>query len=292
MKKYPYKTNPELIETLSDQVSEDPNLKDFFIQHDISYEMIKENLSTLLIYQNESKRCNPCEGLHVCKQDVRGHQPVLVYENNQVRLLYQACEYEQEALRKRELEQRVHALYMPKMIYQASLSDFHLDSQLRKDLYHKIMHAMNQLKLNEPIKGLYLYGPYQKGKTYTLGAIANHCSLLGKRVVITYYPDLVRELKSSIRDGSLESRIQKLKEVDVLLLDDIGGDAVSEWVRDEILGPILQHRLLDEMPTFFSSNLSTDDLAKTLACGTQQSDLIKGYRIVERIKALSESFKM
>ena len=292
MKPLPFRSNPDLIEELTEQISDDPELKDFFIKHDIRYEIIQSNLNALLIYQNERDYCAPCQGLDECKQDVRGHKPVLKFEDNQIRLLYQACDYELEAEKKRAHQARIHALYMPKMIYEARLSDFHLNTQLRKDLYHKIMHIMNQFKLKEPVKGLYLYGPYQQGKTYTLGAIANHCSQLGKDVLITYYPDLVRELKSSIREGSLESRVQTLKEVDILLLDDIGGDALNEWIRDEVLGPILQHRLLDQLPTFFSSNLSLDDLAKTLASGTQQSDLIKGYRIVERIRALTESFKM
>ena len=169
---------------------------------------------------------------------------------------------------------------------------FHMDTPIRKDLYHKMISFINALKIEDNAQGIYLYGPYQAGKTYALAALANQCSAIGKSVIITYYPDLVRELKSSIKTGTLESRISALKNVDILMLDDIGGESQSPWVRDEILGPILQHRLLDHKPTFFTSNLHLNDLAKTLADSKEQSEQIKAYRIIERIKALTEPFKL
>ena len=76
------------------------------------------------------------------------------------------------------------------------------------------------------------------------------------------------------------------------MLDDIGGEAQSAWVRDEILGPILQHRLLDEMPTFFSSNVERKELGKYLLTNDQTAEKMKAYRIITRIISLTEEFKM
>jgi len=292
MKPLPLKKDEELLEALTDQMSDEECLKDFYIKHDITYETIKESLNELMIYQNEIKHCEDCPGLFACKQDIKGHQPVLNYTNNQIRLTYQACSYYESSEEKRQRQSRVNALYMPKMIYEASLSDFRLDSPVRKDLYHKMMTLVNQIKLGEKIKGLYLYGAYQQGKTYAFAALANHLSEIGKSVIITYYPDLVREIKSSIKTGTLETRINQLKHIDVLMLDDIGGESQSAWVRDEVLGPILQHRLLDDLPTFFTSNVHLNDLARLFADSKEQIEMMKAYRIIERIKALSEPFKL
>ena len=118
--------------------------------------------------------------------------------------------------------------------------------------------------------GMYIHGEYQRGKTYTLAALANEITKQGFKVVLAYYPDLVRELKSSIGNNTLESLINKLKQADILMLDDIGGESNSSWVRDEVLGPILQYRLLDEKPTFFSSNLSIKDLALNMTENNQK----------------------
>ena len=76
------------------------------------------------------------------------------------------------------------------------------------------------------------------------------------------------------------------------MLDDIGGEGKSAWVRDEILGPILQYRLLVEKPTFFSSNVSRKELGAYMVDNSQKAEQMKAYRIVSRIISLTEEIKM
>ena len=83
--------------------------------------------------------------------------------------------------------------------------------------------------------------------------------------------------------------ISKLKSAEILMLDDIGGESYSAWVRDEILGPILQHRLLDDMPTFFSSNASIKELGKYFQNSDSNMEKMKAFRILTRIKELTEN---
>ena len=231
-------------------------------------------------------------GLEECKQDTLGYQPVLEYINGQVRLSYQPCNFLRHHDLQKAVSDRVQSMYMPAMISKASLDDFHLNTDARKSLYKRVMSIMNQVKLNESTKGLYLTGRYQIGKTYTLGAMANYFAKIQKTVIIGYFPDMVREIKSSIQTGNLETMINKLKHVDVLMLDDIGGESPSQWVRDEVLGPILQHRLLDEKLTFFSSNIPLKELDKYMTENDQRADRIKAFRIIERIRALADEIIM
>ena len=35
------------------------------------------------------------------------------------------------------------------------------------------------------------------------------------------------------------------------MMDDIGADAMSSWIRDEVFGVILQYRMQEQLPTFF-----------------------------------------
>ena len=76
--------------------------------------------------------------------------------------------------------------------------------------------------------------------------------------------------------------------VDLLFLDDIGAEKITEWGRDEVLGTILQYRMEHQLPTFFSSNMSIGDLENHLAGVGPFKDLVKARRIIERIKQLSE----
>ena len=292
MKPLNFKRNPNLVEEITESLSEDPMLKDFFIKHDVSAETIENSLNDLLLYKQQRPLCDGCAGLHECKQDTRGMQPVLRFKDGKISLAYRPCAYLKAKESQNRDMNRVTALHMPKMIYEASLEDFHMHSKNRKDLYQKIIGLTNQYAKGESIQGLYLHGRYQIGKTYALAAIGNRFSELGFNVVIAYYPDLVREMKSAIGAGTLESHISQLKTADILLIDDIGGEAFSRWVRDEVLGPILQYRLLDERPTFFTSNLPIDELVKSMLESNQEAEMIKGYRILERIKRLSVPFNL
>ncbi|MFP4078096.1 MAG: primosomal protein DnaI [Candidatus Izemoplasmataceae bacterium] len=292
MKPLKFDKNPRLVDEITEQLSEDPMLKEFFIEHDIDSKTIERHLSDLIVYKDERPRCDDCPGLHACTQDTLGMQPVLSYKNGRITLAYKPCAYLKAREANMKENARITSLYMPKMIYEASLEDFHMKSANRKELYQRIIALTNQYARGDSIKGLYIHGRYQIGKTYALAAIGNRFSELGFNVTIAYYPDLVREMKSAIGDGSLESQINKLKATDVLLLDDIGGESFSRWVRDEVLGPILQYRLLDSRPTFFTSNLPLEELVKYMIESNQEAEMIKGYRILERIKRLSDPFNM
>ncbi len=292
MKKGNFKSNPKLVDEIIESLSEDQTLKAFFIEHDMPSQAIEEAVNELLTFKREIVHCEGCPGLHACGQDTVGIKPKLTYKNGQIGLEYHPCHYKRAKEKQSVKKNRVDALFMPKMIYDASLEDFYLDTQTRNDLYKKIIGITNQYAKGEPIKGLYLHGRYQIGKTYSLAAIANRFAELGYESIIAYYPDLVRELKSSIQTGNLETRINQLKTADILCLDDIGGESFSAWIRDEVLGPILQYRLLDDKPTFFTSNLPLKELSKYLVSSNQQQEQIKGFRVIERIKKLSEPFNM
>lgn len=293
MKPLPFRTQPMNKEHLIEELVEDEVLRDFFIEHDFNTEYIEEHLSTLFNFKLEKDKCLGCEGLHVCQQDVEGFEPVLSMDSGKLQLLYQRCPF---ALRRQQEASKndfIDALYMPAMVREASLEDFDFTKGENRTLIHnRLTNFMTKYMKNEPVKGLYLYGKYQQGKTYCLAALANELSLRGVHVIIAYYPDLVREFKSRINSNTVEALISKLKQVDVLMLDDIGGENSSAWIRDEILGPILQYRLLDNKPTFFSSNLAQKQLTNVMMANGQTAEKMKAARIEARIMTLSEEIKL
>ena len=83
-----------------------------------------------------------------------------------------------------------------------------------------------------------------------------------------------------------------LKNADILLLDDIGAESVSEWSRDEILGTILQYRMDAKKTTFFTSNLTIEELEQHLSITKNGVNIVKAKRIIERIKQLTEDIEL
>ena len=84
-----------------------------------------------------------------------------------------------------------------------------------------------------------------------------------------------------------ESKIRQFQRVDLLLLDDIGAEKVTEWGRDEVIGTILQYRMDHHLPTFFTSNMNLKELESHLANYSKSIDELKERRIIERIKQLA-----
>ena len=117
-------------------------------------------------------------------------------------------------------------------------------------------------------------------------AIANELALSKKvKSLIVYTPDFFRELKHSIGQDTFHDKLNYIKTVPLLILDDIGSETISSWIRDDVLGSILQYRMMEGLPTLYSSNLDYDELEDHLAysqkSGTEQ---LKAKRIMERIR--------
>ncbi len=271
---------------------EDPILSNFFIDNDLNNEIIENNLPKLLSFKTEKDNCLECEGLEHCKQDNIGLSPTIISEEGTIRIYYKECNFIMDKKNKEMKKQLINAMYMPEMVLKADLEDYRNDTKNRMEIYRYMMKFLNFLSRGEIMKGMYLTGKYQEGKTYTLAALAKELTKRNYSVILAYYPDLSREVKSTISGGGLEVLINKLKAVDVLMLDDIGGEAQSSWVRDEVLGPVLQHRLLDNKPTFFSSNVTQKDLPSYMVANNQKAELMKSYRIHARIESLTKEFNM
>ena len=142
-------------------------------------------------------------------------------------------------------------------------------------------------------KGIYLNGNFGCGKTYLLSAMLNEIAKTGKTIAIVYYPEFLRSLKEAFYDNEeYKKRFNFIKKANYLLLDDIGADSVTEWSRDEVLGTILQYRMEEKLPTFFTSNLTLAELEDHLATTNKEVDHIKSRRIIERIKQLTTSVTM
>ncbi len=273
-------------DAIIDTLMADNDIKKFILDNDLKHEDLINSLNVFLTYKEEKNICLRCKGLNLCKLNNVGFTPNLEYNGDYVELTYVRCRYNDVVAG----SSNIQAMYVPKKIFNASLEDFDLIGDTRKSIHNYILKFLKEYSKDNFLKGMYICGKYGTGKTYILAILANELAKIGNKVYFAYYPDLVRELKSSIGDGSLEEKIAALKSAEILMLDDIGGEYFSEFIRDEVLGPILQHRLLDNKPTFFTSNLGFAELAKSFRKSENSLEAVSAWRIVERIKRMTLEF--
>ncbi|AUJ30134.1 MAG: primosomal protein DnaI [Liquorilactobacillus hordei] len=223
-----------------------------------------------------------------------GYQPQLVLSNHLIDVAYVPSDELIRSQKKAEIRARVRTLNMPKAIRNAQLADFDISG--REEIAQAASDFIDAYTANPRkfIKGMYLQGSFGVGKTYLLGAIANGLAEEGFRSTMLHFPSFAVEVKSAIGSNNVMEKIDNIKKAPILMLDDIGADQLSSWLRDDVLGIILQYRMQEELPTFFSSNLSLQDLlTQYLTVNNRgEAEPLKARRIMERIVFLSKEYTM
>lgn len=273
---------------ISREVLNDPGIKQFLSLHpELTKKDITRNMMKLYEYKSQSKQCAACESLPTCCNILKGYTPVLRVEGNDIHISYEKCQLHLQDEQERRQTKLIKSLYMPKDILEASIDEIDSDSE-RGQAVMELHQFIRQAKDGIPEKGIFFHGPFGVGKTYFLGALANSLKNFNISSMLIYMPELVREMRSSLKDDSVNKKIDYFKKADVLMLDDIGAEMQSPWFRDEILGSILQFRMMEKLPVFFTSNYSLSQLETMLATTKNGVEQVKAGRIIERIKQVSK----
>ena len=216
------------------------------------------------------------------------HRPKLVCENKEVNIVYIETEEYRNKVESLKTSNRVKTEFIPSRVLTYTFENLSRNRE-KGILATEIIKVCKDILSKQTTRGVYVYGPTGTGKTYLMGCIYNYFKQNGKEPAILYYPEFIRKIKSKISNNSYDLYIDLIRNEEILIIDDIGAENITEFIRDEVLGPIINHREAEKLPTFFSSNLSIDDLSELLSNGRTTIDKTKALRIVERIHSLSVS---
>lgn len=278
------------LEHLKHEVLNNPEVRDFLDRHQdrLTEGMIDRSLMKLYEYANQSKDCNKCDNLDRCRNILQGYHPQLVFHGNNIDIHYEKCPRKALHDDRKKNESLIKSMYIPKDILKASMDHIALDEPSRLKAVSIAQDFVEKYEPGKKMKGLYLYGPFGVGKTFILGAVATELAQKQVSSMLIYLPEFLRELKGSLQDNTLNEKIEGVKHVPVLMFDDIGAESMSSWMRDEILGTILQYRMLENLPVFFTSNFDFAQLEHHLSYTQRgEEEKLKAARIMERIKYLA-----
>jgi len=258
---------------------------------DIKDEVLMKYTSSLEDSFVEYKNCTKCKNLDNCKNKVKGYAYTPNKDGNLITFSYVACDKEINNIEKNEYKENIDLFDMPKEITEASFKNLYKDDSSRLPIIKYFNEFINHYNDDKKPKGLYLTGSFGSGKTYLIAALFNEMAKKNIKSVLIYYPEFLRSLKASFQTDYTE-KFNYIKKVPLLLLDDIGAENCSNWSRDEILGPILQYRMESNLPTFFTSNLTLEELENSLSITSSGVDKVKARRIIERIKQLTTTMEL
>lgn len=271
-----------------------PEVQRFLHENHADPLLVEKNSALFEQWLREQERCAKCQGLEFCSSKIRGQSRLLKCEEGQyLSEMYQTCRYQNEQNQKRSNRQNFRFSHMRPEQYEVSLKD--LGSAGGR--YTKPAAYVDALEASVNGTGLFLYGQAGTGKSTLMMAMANTMAAprrSGRKTAYVKMPLLIQELKNCISSEPerIEYILNILYRVDVLFIDDLGNEKISQWSRDEILFPLLEERLSAGRMTCFASNSSLEDLQRGYAqTGGPFSDRA-AERLVDRIRALARPVEM
>ena len=129
---------------------------------------------------------------------------------------------------------------------------------------------------------LVFLGESGRGKTHLAGAIANFRLEAGDTVCFANVPDLLDELRGTYAPDASErfdALLQRLRDVPVLILDDLGAHQTTPWAQEKLY-QILNDRYEGRMPTVVTTNTEMSRLDPRLASRLGDLHISVMYEIV------------
>jgi DNA replication protein DnaC len=133
----------------------------------------------------------------------------------------------------------------------------------------------------QPSGWLVLIGPYGCGKTHLAAAIANYRADLGFDVRFDVVPDLLDHLRATFSPGStvsLDRRFEQVRTCRLLILDDLGTQSMTPWVREKLY-QLFNYRYNHKLPTVITSADHLEDIDPRIRSRMMDSRLCKIYSI-------------
>jgi DNA replication protein DnaC len=137
-------------------------------------------------------------------------------------------------------------------------------------------------KLDERLeqgRGLWFFGGVGTGKTTLAMLVSSSALEAGRSVAIYSLPRLLAEIRETFesdREGSYTHLMDRLTEVDLLHLDDVGAEKTSPWVLEQLYS-IVNARYEAERAMLITTNLERGALAEQI-----------GERTVSRLEEMCD----
>ena len=273
---------------LVQQIVKDPDVAAFIQKESLSQEELNRSISKFNQYITERDKFLRGDTDYVA----RGYKPILVMNHGYADVSYEETPELIAAEKEAAIKNRLKLINLAASLKKVSFEDVDADDERRFSVFQRLVEFSEAYP--HVRKGLYLYGDFGVGKSFMVAALAHDLSeKRGVSSTLLHYPSFVIDVKNAIGDGNVKTLVDEIKQAEVLILDDIGAEQSTAWVRDEILQVILQYRMQEDLPTFFTSNFNFEDLEKHFSKGKNGNDETwEARRVMERIRYLAEETRL
>lgn len=258
--------------------------------YNLNQKDVEENWVDFLNYQEDSNQCIGCTSIKQCPKLSKGMKRTFEYANARVSLALTPCIYGQEVFENQEILNNILLKNVGDHLLLTKGSDLTKIARQKEGTGKHVIAQLGKYIENPTKKGFYLYGNPGTGKSTLMGWLIRALVKKGYQCGYIHFPTFLMDLKNSFGEDGIYESIELMKNIDYLVIDDIGGESATSWSRDEVLSSVLSYRGQNSKATFFTSVVSYKDLKKYYTL--KNGDTMRVERLIDRMKAVSNDLEL
>lgn len=243
---------------------------------------VRDNIGKLADYQEDFNICKKCPGFAKCPKHEKHISTYVYKDGSYITTRNEPCK---KLLDKMALDSKYVVADFPDEWKESTLKKLDL-SENRRPLIKEFVNIVK----GKSSKWLFVKGNRKVGKSYVLVTFANEfvAHNLGQVAVINATKQLkyLADIAYSNKD-QFNHLIQVLCEVPLLVIDDFGEEYKNEFIRDQIVIPLLNERSHNEKLTFFSSEFTIKEIQKFYSVGKNGGE-IRGKQLGNLLSDMCE----
>jgi len=254
----------KLVKELRDDIEVYERLKSF----NLTMGEVKENIGKLTDYREDYNYCKACPGIAKCAKKTPHISMYVVKEGNFIAVKYEPCHKIMEQIK---IDSRYLLADFPDEWKSVSFST--VDRSInRRPAIKKIVEIIK----DDSSSWVFIKGNHKVGKSFFLVAAANEfIAQTNQQVAVINARKRFKELSdlSISNPTEFSKNVVALSNVGLLVIDDFGDEYKNEYIRDQILMPILLEREHQNKTTFFSSNYSIKEIQQLYSIGKSGGEI-------------------
>lgn len=254
-------------------------------------DILKTYTSSLLDSACEYQNCKKCKSMLACPNKITGHCYLPLKMGNGLEFAYKACKKYQKEKKASAYLDNLYLYHVSDELKYACMKDIYKEDKKRFPIFKWEQKFLKNYEHDRHQKGLFLHGSFGSGKSYLLAALFHELAKENHKCAILFWPEFLNRNRG-LYPSEFQELITKMEKVELLLIDDIGAENTTPWSRDDVLMPLLQYRMDNKLPTFFTSNLNYAELEEHFSTSKNKVDMVKARRIMERIRYLTEDIEL